>query len=377
MKHSERVLAASALGAGIVFGGWRLIQSSYVEPRRELVDRLAAERSRLEEFQLTQQLTEAYIGKNWPIQTARTFDQNPQKAHDKFREEVARLIDNCGLREGHKLTQLQPKSESKKDSPRAGFIELPLSVSVEGRLEQLVDLVRGVHAMPCFARVNSIIMTPQNVATTTRQPISRRRDASAGGSTRLKMELNVSTLSLPTAPGYAYVAYDPSNANASPPRKPLHKDEEYSEIARVDWFKPYEPPAPPPVERHPETQVARAETKPLAPPPPTVDPRKDAGKKFLVGTEVIRGEPVAFVRDDAHLTQPPKEIRPNEPFDDGTLLLVHATGVVARDAKGVTYFYALGKSWAEREELNASANPDHADAARELALCAPGPSSSN
>ena len=75
-------------------------------------------------------------------------------------------------------------------------------------------------------------------------------------------------------------------------------------------------------------------------------------------------EPFIFVRDERKLSEPPREVRLNEPLDDGTLVLIHRTGTVVRvmgrnpadPAK--LYFYALGKRFTEREELSAGKNAE-------------------
>jgi len=93
-----------------------------------------------------------------------------------------------------------------------------------------------------------------------------------------------------------------------------------------------------------------------------VNPRPNADKYKLVATTSLRGARMACVLEETVVERVEvKRYRLDEPIDDGTLVLVHPSGIVVRSlASGhpTDFFYRLGATFAEREHLDPV---EHAD----------------
>lgn len=403
MNQREKLIAGLLLGAGGAYAGWTLVQSSVIAPRRELIQQISVERERNDLYNTRIKSLQTQLMREWPQMTQHTLSTDDKEAHDKFREELSTLLGKCGMTEGHKISQLQAVEDRKKDSPRAGFVELPISLTAEGKLEQVVDFVRGVQSLPYYCRINRLSIMPVggdasqiHKKTAPTKPAGGRDrdkiDATKPGSPRggnkadsnregpsLKLEMNVSTLVVPKTPGYKHEIFDAAKVDPAKTRRLRNEDpSEYNEIAQVNWFKVYEPPRVDPV---PEKVVVApppsSDTKPIAAAPPPTPPkpvRPNAAKMKVTAVVAFEGQPVAYVSDDAKLTEPLAEIRLNEPIDDGKLVLVDHTGVVVRVAAATpqepakNYFYPLGAAFTEREELDPA---KHADVMQLLASAMP------
>ncbi|MFN0135647.1 MAG: hypothetical protein ACKVS9_05955 [Phycisphaerae bacterium] len=407
MNQREKLMGGLVLGAVGVYAGWSLIQSSVIAPRRALIQQIAVERNRNETYNARIAALQTQLMREWPQMTLRTLAVSDKEAHDKFREELSSLLATCGMTDGHKISQLQEVEDKKKDSPRAGFVELPVSVMAEGKLEQIVDFVRAVQSLPYYSRVNRLSITPlggeagltrkkTTPATPAKSPAGKdgdKKDANKPATPRggnkadagrdsplLKLEMNVSTLVVPKAAGYKHEIFDAAKVDPAKSRRLRFEDpSEYNEIAQVNWFKVYEPP-PAPQPKQENVVVApppNVETKPVAaapPPPPPAPVRPNAAKMKVAAVVAYEGQPVAYVSDDSKLTEPLAEIRLNEPIDDGKLVLVDHSGVVVRVAgrtpqePAKNYFYPLGAAFTQREELDPA---KHADVAQLLASVMP------
>ena len=65
----------------------------------------------------------------------------------------------------------------------------------------------------------------------------------------------------------------------------------------------------------------------------------------------------AVVIDQQQRDKAPQKYGLDEQFDDGTLILILPKGVVVRTG-GKDYFYPLGKSFRDREEVSADTHPE-------------------
>ena len=137
---------------------------------------------------------------------------------------------------------------------------------------------------------------------------------------------------------------------------------DYNTIVDKNLFAPYQPRiasttvTPTTEPAHPTTPVEPTVR-------PVVDPRAGADQKFVRSTVGLDGEPRAYVVDKQQLDQPPTAYRLDDPIDDGKLILIHPQGIVVR-SNGKNYFYPLGSSFRDREELSAADRPEIWDALR-------------
>src|SRR5262249_9569750 len=137
---------------------------------------------------------------------------------------------------------------------------------------------------------------------------------------RLKITLELTTLTLPPVDKAPHVVYEKGKPSGKPLKR-LHSVDT-SEYSLVDARNPFH------VWREKPVEVTGAQTDKVEvqqkkddkpPPPPPVDPRKGADKLVLTATIAFDNQPIAYVRDDGKLTDPPRQIGLNEPFDpDGS-----------------------------------------------------------
>jgi hypothetical protein len=221
---------------------------------------------------------------------------------------------------------------------RRGFTELPIMVDTEGTLSQLTDFLHDFYATGYRVAVDKISLAPVG-----------------GESPKLKIQIELLTLTLPKLGRVAHVTYDPLTYAAE-----LAEDSvgpapcvraEYDVISDRIRFKP----VPMDAGRGMEPETA------LVPIP--VDSREGADKLSVTSAVWFAADPFVYVRDDGKITGPPREVRLNEALDDGNLVLIHRTGVVVRVKENpcdaaTLYFYPLGRKFTEREEINAGQNPE-------------------
>lgn len=361
MTGNEKKLLAAFGGVVGVYFGYMTLDSLYITPRRELADKVAAEENRLRTLLDEMDKTKA-TNADWTRQTQRTLSLKRDEAQLVFRDQIAKLLEKHQLHFGHSLSPQQPR-EIKKDS-RKGFVELPLQMSIEGKLANLTAFLEDVQKLPYYVSVDKLVLNASAAdqgltgSSTGKDKKGARPAASKDGPT-LRAELRLSSLVLPKVPDVAHLVSDPGKEGAEPALKPRDAEGSYATVAATNVFRPYAAPEPLPV-KVTETKPPEAKPGPVAPPPPPRDTR------VLVGTPSLNGEPVAFLRDELKKSDAPEELRLNASVGDngkGKLVLVHPKGIVIRvaepnDAPPKNYFVALGQKISEREELTAQAHPD-------------------
>ncbi len=360
MTQQEKVLAGCLVGVIAVAGGFTLGKSKVYEPRVRLKEEIKNETERRDTLGVRLAGAPKIINA-WQDYTGQTLHTDSSAAHAAFREDVEGLLKRNGLAEG--LTFNQPPEDRDKKWPREGFVELPLSVNVKGKLGDLVNFLKDLYQRPYLVRVDKLHLGAE---------LSRRsksgRNRGGGTEPKLSITMTLSTLVLPKLKGIAHPMIDLEAMNnpqgdvvlASAAR--LSEDPDaYNEISRRSIFELYEPP--------PQVVVAPRETKPTEPkppegppPPPPPPPRPDL---VLQGVGRLNDGPVAYVINPDDPTELPREYRLNDDVDDGKVVLIVSEGMVVRvRPKGgqrqplKNYFYPLGSNFKEREEVDPSTHPD-------------------
>lgn len=371
MVQREKILAGAMAGAIGLFGAFQLIQTQIVAPRATQIETL--QRERLRQSRLENILAGAPATlERWHALTRRTLSASPDEAHKLFYKHVAELIAASGLREATNakvISQGQPLRF--KERTRRGFVELPLSVAVEGELPQVVEFLRRVYELPYLVRVGSL-----NISRDASEPPGgeRRNRRSGRSETRLNVTMKLSTLVLPRLPNVEHPTYDPALPPDSQPAElpPLARrdPDAYEEIARRNLFQLYVEPVREVVRSEP---AHNDKPPPQAPPPPPPDPRRGTDNLYLTATVSLDGEPIAYVIDQSRREEEPRKYRLNDPIDDGRLVLIHPTGIVVespnpppgepaadenRPDQRYLYFYPFRKSFRERELLRPDENTE-------------------
>jgi len=187
---------------------------------------------------------------------------------------------------------------------------------------------------------------------------------------QLSITMMLSTLVLPEVPEVAHPTLDPErldDPNAvgriAAARLAAEDPGEYDRIAELNFFKLYQPPV---VRREPlpekPAEVVRA---PEPAPKPVVDPRRDAHRYVLQGVGHLPDGPVAYVADTDEVLEPPRVYRLNDEIDDGRLVLIVPEGIVVRvrppgaaAEAARNYFYPLGATFKERQEVDEQELPE-------------------
>ena len=366
MNQRERVLASCVAGVIVAYGGFTLVKSQVYEPGKELAADIQEELACREELQVRLNGAAKTI-QAWQRQTGQTLDGEWFAAHQTFREDVSLLLKRNNLTEDLKINKYREHID--KDGSREGFVELPLSVRVNGKLGDLGNFLKDFFQRPYVVRLDKLELTAEQTSKS-----KKRR----GGRTepKLGISMTLSTLVLPNVKGVDHPMFDLAAFNnpdpdvelvmVTPRRLWQEQMDRYGEIVEKDPFTNYEPPSPPPPPP-PVTQKEPQQEKtddPPPPPPPPLDPRPKAHKLVLNGVGWLDDGPIAYVTNTDAPGDPPDGYRLNDNVDDGRLVLILPEGIAVRvTPKGASrqpakdYFYPLGGTFRDREEINPSEHP--------------------
>lgn len=365
MTQREKTMAGIVgLAAGVYFG-YLAIQNLIIEPdqriRRDIANELEYRDKLLIRLNASGRMTE-----DWYAQTGRTLSESVFDAHQDFRNDVNALLERNHLTDGIRITKYKERMEKKW--PRNGFVELPVSVRVNGTLSDLNNFLRDFFQRPYFVRMEKLDLLADH-STTARG----KRDGKADGEPKLSINMMVSTLVLPTQAGREHPRFDLARLNEPDSGEELpvvfadrlrHQPEDYMDITAnslfVKWSPPPPPPPPPPVVRETPKPVERqpAPVQPPPPPPPTND------HLVVQGVGRLEDGPIVYVADNKSPGTPPAEYRLNQQLDGGRLVLIVPEGIViqvppkaGQRAPVKNYFYPLGQSFAERAEVDPTEHP--------------------
>lgn len=362
MTGSKKLLGI-ALGSVVgLYFGVTLIDAVYLGPRRTLVQDVEKEKNRSDSLTAELKKGEA-VKADWQTQTSRTLAMagGRDAAHKQFRDEIARLLKDHHLSEGHTLSP-QQASESKKDS-RKGFVELPVTITTEGSLPHITEFLEAVQNLPYYVNVDKVVLSPnaaeQNLSGASSAPKGKKPGRGGGlDGPSIKVQMTLTTLCLPKVGDAAHTLYDPKKPDQPPALKP-RDDAKYAAITANNLFRPYEPPVPEVIKKIDTPTTVPTIAKVDNPPPAKPDSR------VLIGTPSLNGEPIAYLQGDDKGKEP-EAVHLNGTISDsghGKLVLIHPLGIVVRvkqptDPNPKNYFVALGKKMSEREELTPGGQPD-------------------
>ena len=372
MNQREKVLAGCVAAVIVGYGGFKVIKAGVIEPAKRLQENIQKQTKR--QVEIENRLAGApSIVRGWQSATQRTLHTDFKTAHDIFREDIAVLLDRNRLTEGRSISKYKERLEKK--GPREGFIDLPILVRVDGKLDDLVNFLRDLYQRPYMVRVDKL-----SVAAELESAKSKKKGES--DEPKLKMTMTLSTLVVPEIKGVAHKTFD-MEAFKDPEQQEdfyplatpwLHQEEmsEYSEIVKVNPFMIYYEPPPLPRPDPPRVTAVKPEAeKPETNPVVKADPRKNADKFKVVGT-ASDGEPLAYVIDERDLAEPPAEYRLNDDMDGGKLVLIIPEGVVVHSVEKVgrgervkDYYYEIGTTFADRVEVEPK---EHAEIQKLLEL---------
>lgn len=368
MTQRERILGIALGAILVVLGGSAVVQRYIVQPVRQLKEDIAREQETREK--LEHDLTPALAAKQlWQRRTAHTLPYEPDSSALVFRSDVNKLLTRSGLTQGLIITPKPIKRASK--GSQAGFVEVAIGITVEGKLRELVDFLRSFYQRPYVKRVDSLVINAP--------PTEVKPRTGPSPDPTLKFNMTVSTLLLPDLPGIASKPLDP--ARLDDPEllddksfKPYLAENPtvFNTIFSSNLFKLWAPPKPPP-----KPPVAKRDEPPRTthtpPPPPPPPARADADQFRLLGTTSLNGELIAYIEDARNVVEPPREAHLNEQVDDGQLVLIEPDGIVVRTharagraREYVYWFYALGATFDQRQRLTPAKYPQVYDRLQEI-----------
>lgn len=367
MTARERILAAGVGGTLLILGGFKITQWVIIQPFQAIETSLIEARERKAHLEL-RQVQESVWQKNWLDRTRRTLGTKPADVQTAFRTDVQSLLTEHGLTEDLSINSITPKTNKK-----TGITEIPLSITVKGKLDDLTSFLRDFYQRPYLAKIEKITIdggeTQPKSRSSSRSRRGRRSSSrrSDGSAERL---LSISGLKLATVvlpPFKELKSKHIKSLEALDEMEPAHdwlarEDDDYLTIVSADIFG--WPKQPEPLTERETVDIANND-EPLPPAPPTVDPRKNADKKRIVGVESRNGVAIVFIVDETQRDQPPKAFRTHEEIDDGKLMLIHGLGLVVRveakegseDDQATDYFYPIGTNFKQREQLDPAKHP--------------------
>jgi hypothetical protein len=371
MTRRERIMSL-AMGAVVAtFGLYVIVKWVVLTPFTNVDKQIESEMVRGENLAAQlHKLSDA--PQEWSAIVGRTFSDDPQEAQRRFREDMhqlaSTLLHNAKVSPG---TLIKYKD---------GSTGAPVTISAEGTLNEVVSFLRAFYQREYLARLDKVQISAEQTVINDVNSASRQgrttptpRRGRGGGPTvtpaagapggagpngpQLKVVVNAVTLVLAPAPGVPVKFIPDGPVEEHPKGRNLQELDEYNAIFAHNLFTPFQP--KPVAATQSTVEVAttqKIEPHIEAPPPPPV-----------VYTSVVRamtalhGELIALVYDDAKPTEEPRQVRLDEAFDDGKLVLIHPEGVVVRvekDGQRTDCFYPFGESAKSRVKLTREAQPE-------------------
>jgi hypothetical protein len=379
MTRREKVLGfgvAGTLGglALVMLVRWFVLEP-FTTVRKDITDE--AQRARRLHASL-EQLDR--VEDKWYGLTKRTFSEDPKEAQQRFREDLQQL-----LVERHGMTQA-------KISPgtfvryKDGSTGVPLTINATGTLNQIVGFLCDFYRRDYLARLDKVrIQADMNVISNantlprerpTAPKSSRSKNppapATAGGpgtnfgpdGPELKLNISAVTLVLPRMKDMEHPVTDAALPELEHGRL-LRELPDYNLVFTINPFMPYRKEEKIVVTPPPETAPAPPShvEAPLPPPPPPLAPtRVGADQQIVVCTTALNGQPLTYVLDKSNTDTPVKKYFLDDVIDDGTLLLILPRGLVVAarqpDGREHNFFYPLGRTFSDREEVNPDSHPE-------------------
>lgn len=356
MTQRERVLTICLGGAVAAYLAFTVVKKLVYEPRQELQQAIRQQLERRDRLEVRVAGADKTIAA-WHKLTARSlYAELLDDAHLAFRADVDQLLNRNNLREKVQVSQPNPSTE--KRGPREGFVELPLSIRVEGTLGDLVNFLRDLYQRPYFVRVDKLTLRAENAG-------ARSKKERGGSEPKLSIAMTVSTLVLPKLKDIAHPSFDLAALSNPEGEAQLVsagrlRADDYSDITRKNIFKLYEPPR---IAEAPKPREEPPREAPKAPPPPPPPPRRP--DLVLQGVGQLPEGPVAYVVTAGKAIDPPHAYRLNDEVDGGRIVLIVPEGVVLRvaprdqpGAEARNYFWPLGSSSEQRVEVSPAEHPD-------------------
>jgi len=368
MTQREKALSGSILAVLGIYAGYMASVKLVYRPAIQTRQDIAREIKYRDKLQLRLNGSTKALAA-WHNQTSRTLAADSFDAHQMFREDVGLLLKRNNLNEELKISKYKARVEKK--GPRQGFEELPLSVRVKGRLDDLDNFLKEFYQRPYFVRLDKLQIDAERLSH------SKKKRGAGPTEPKLGVTMMLSTLVLPKADEVDHPVFDMTRLTDPDPEAEItlvsaqrlrQEDvEAYNQIAKVNIFKKYEPPPPKPKQKpRPKPPAPKvAETKPEPPRrPPPPDPRRDAHKFVVNGVGRLDDGPIAYVVNTDSPDEPATVYRLNAEMDDGKLVLIVPEGLVirvtpksGRDKTPKNYLYKLGASFKERQEVDSKEHP--------------------
>ncbi len=335
MTRREKLLSYTVGLAVSGLLGWEALQFSVVRPFNSLSNSL--EQARTQRVDLQDVIKANRDAKQrWQARTAQTLSIDAGETQLRFLGDIAALLDRHRLMEQRSISPRSIRRDRK-----TGVIEVPLQVRVRGQLPGVLGFLADFYQRPYLVRLESLSLRGDEQ--------TDKPGKTAKPSEMLDISFVATTLCLPKLEAAPHLPAGSMPELRQPPV--IQSVDAYAPVLAVNMFKKYSPP-PPVVQAPPTTRPS--ETRPVEVVRPA-DPRPNADKLVLVGTTSLNGELIAYVQDINKRSDPLQVFRPNEAIDDGTLLLVHARGIVVRVAASgaapAEYFYPLGSNFKQRQPI--------------------------
>lgn len=363
MTRRERILAICVGGAVAGVALSSVVKWTILDPIENAKKAIRAEQTRAARLKAELKAL-ARVEQDWQGLTKRTFSLDGEEAQRRFRRDMHQLLDRHGLKE----PKVSPGALVRYKDDSVGA---PLNISASGTLNQIVGFLVDFYRRDYLARLDKVRITAdQGAISSVNSERARGGRGNRGGGQdfgpngpEMKISMSAVTLVLPKIEELEHPVIEGDPVEL-PDGRLLRKQMEYTAIYEANPFEPYVP-TQVIASKPPDPDPGKTRERPPPPEPPKEDLRKDAHNFVLKAVTRMDGEYYAYVYDERSPQAEPHKYKIGDDFDNGTLLLVHPRGAVARaeeDEGDVDWFYPLRfpepASFADREELDPDVYPD-------------------
>jgi len=355
MNRREKILAiavASMVAVGLL---WTVVKSQIIDRRQELAKGIDTARNELDKTEGILSRKERDLAR-WRKLSARTLGTNVERVQTRLDSELKGLIAANNLAGKATVRPRTPRTT------REGLTEMGFTVNATGRMQDVVNFLYGFYELPYLLKVRQLRLHPTGSA----------------GSDEVGFEMQVATLILPQVQAKDIGSGDdeierlndllqrvttaPTDTTRRVKADRLAFGDEpgdYRVIVDRNIFAT--PPPPPKVVQRPRNRDQRRPPSRKPEPKPSNDPRDQL---VITGVLSYPGTQEVLVRN--RRKRHTERFERGEAMDNGRLILVHPLGAVVQSGSRQTFFYPLGRSFAERQMLDRKLHPDVFEAVEQM-----------
>jgi hypothetical protein len=221
MNRRERILAIAVGGLLAVFVSYSLLNGLLIRPSRRKMVEIRSLRTRISKCEKAVKRQPADL-KRLDQLRALTLNVPAAQAENRLFDRLNTLVGDLRNRGG--IAQANVAVSSRRRRGPGGAIEITCSITAQGGLRQIVDLLYLLHREPYLNRIEALRLRPQ-------------LDRKGRGLKTVAADVDLVALVLPDAPGRV----DPAEAAGIDQRLAALDRQEYDDIVKQNIFLPYTP----------------------------------------------------------------------------------------------------------------------------------------